>query len=131
MARLEPGLAATVRQVVGEDDTAEAVGSGDVAVLATPVVLTLVERAAVAAVAPHLEPATTTVGARVGLDHLSPTPVGARVAATARLDSVEGRRLRFSFEVSDAGGVVARGIHIRVVVGREAFLEQAQPGSSG
>ncbi|HEV8571917.1 MAG TPA: hotdog domain-containing protein [Actinomycetota bacterium] len=129
MGPLEPGLAATVRQVVGEDDTAEAIGSGDVPVLATPVILTLVERAAVAAVAPHLEPATTTVGARVGLDHLSPTPVGARVSATARLDSVEGRRLRFSFEVSDGRGVVARGIHIRVVVGRDAFLAQAGQGA--
>jgi fluoroacetyl-CoA thioesterase len=128
MATLEPGLAATVRQVVSEDDTAEAIGSGDVPILATPVVLTLVERAAVAAVALHLEPATTTVGARVGLDHLSPTPVGARVSATARLETVEGRRLRFSFEVSDAQGVVARGIHIRVVVGRDAFLEQAGAG---
>jgi fluoroacetyl-CoA thioesterase len=129
MATLEPGLAATVRQVVGEDDTAEAIGSGDVPVLATPVVLTLVERAAVAAVALHLEPATTTVGARVGLDHLSPTPVGARVSATARLETVEGRRLRFSFEVSDAQGVVARGIHIRVVVGRDAFLGQTGAGA--
>ncbi|HEV8682554.1 MAG TPA: hotdog domain-containing protein [Actinomycetota bacterium] len=129
MTRLEPGLAATVRQVVGEDDTAEAVGSGDVPVLATPVVLTLVERAAVAAVAPHLDPGTTTVGARVGLDHLAPSRIGVRVSATARLDSVEGRRLKFSFEVSDGRGVVARGIHYRVVVGRNAFLEQSGPGA--
>jgi fluoroacetyl-CoA thioesterase len=127
MARLEPGLAATVRHVVGDEDTAEEVGSGDVPVLATPMVLTLVERAAVAAVAPHLDPGTTTVGARVGIDHLAPSGVGTRVSATARLDTIEGRRLKFSFEVSDARGVVARGIHFRVVVEREAFLEQARP----
>ena len=127
MARLEPGLAATVRHVVGDDDTSEAVGSGDVPVLATPVVLTLVERAAVAAVVPHLDPGTTTVGARVGLDHLAPTAAGARVSATARLETVKGRRLRFSFEVSDARGVVARGLHDRVVVQRQAFLDQAGP----
>jgi predicted thioesterase len=129
MARLEPGLAATVRHVVGDEDTAEEVGSGDVPVLATPMVLTLVERAAVAAVVPHLDPGTTTVGARVGLDHLAPTAVGARVSATARLESVDGRRLRFSFEVSDVRGVVARGIHYRVVVQREAFLEEARPNA--
>jgi fluoroacetyl-CoA thioesterase len=129
MARLEPGLAATVRHMVGEEDTAEEIGSGDVPVLATPMVLTLVERAAVAAVVPHLDPGTTTVGARVGLDHLAPTAVGARVAATARLEKVEGRRLRFSFEVSDARGVVARGLHDRVVVQRQAFLEQAGPSA--
>lgn len=129
MARLEPGLAATVRHVVGEDDTADAIGSGDVPVLATPVVLTLVERAAVAAVVPHLDPGMTTVGARVGLDHLSPAGIGARLSATARLEEVEGRRLRFSFEVSHAQGVVARGIHVRAVVKRDAFLEQAHPGA--
>jgi fluoroacetyl-CoA thioesterase len=129
MARLEKGLVATVRQIIGEDDTAEAVGSGDVPVLATPVVLTLVERAAVAAVAPHLDPGTTTVGTRVGLDHLAPSPIGVRVSATSRLESVEGRRLKFSFEVSDGRDEVARGIHHRVVVGRERFLEQAAPGT--
>jgi fluoroacetyl-CoA thioesterase len=127
MARLEPGLEATVRHLVGDEDTAEEVGSGDVPVLATPMVLTLVERAAVAAVAPHLDPGTTTVGARVGLDHLAPTAVGARISATARLEAVEGRRLRFSFEVSDVRGVVARGLHDRVVVQRRAFLRQARP----
>lgn len=128
MGRLEPGLTATVREAVGEDDTAEAIGSGDIPVLATPVVLTLVERAAVAAVAPHLDAGTTTVGARVGLDHLAPTPVGGRISATVRLDEVEGRRLKFSFEVSDGRGVVARGIHFRVVVRRQSFLEQAGAG---
>jgi predicted thioesterase len=121
MTSLEPGLAATIRQMVGEDDTAEAVGSGDVPVLATPVVLTLVERAAVAAIAPHLDPGTTTVGARVGLDHLAPSPIGTRVSASSRLESVEGRRLKFSFEVSDGQDVVARGIHYRVIVRRDAF----------
>jgi predicted thioesterase len=51
------------------------------------------------------------------------------VSATARLEAVEGRRLRFSFEVSDVRGVVARGIHFRAVVQREAFLEQARPSA--
>lgn len=126
MGRLEPGLTATVREAVGDDDTAEAIGSGDVPVLATPVVLTLVERAAVAAVAPQLDAGTTTVGARVGLDHLVPSPVGERVSATARLEEVDGRRLKFSFQVSDGRRVVARGIHLRVVVGRDEFLTQAR-----
>jgi predicted thioesterase len=106
--------------------TAEEMGSGDVSVLATPAVVALVERVAVAAVAGALEPGSTTVGARIELDHLAPTPVGALVSATVRLESVDGRKLQFGFEVSDPGGVVARGRHLRVLVGREAFLDAAR-----
>lgn len=122
---LEPGLRGTARETVTDEVTAERVGSGDVPVLATPVVLALVEEAAVAAVSGELEPGQTTVGARVELDHLAPTPMGAEVVATAHLEDIEGRKLRFSFEVVDPGGTVAGGIHIRVVVDRDRFLEQA------
>lgn len=122
---LEPGRQATVEETVGEDMTAERLGSGDVAVLGTPAILALVEAAAVAAVADALEPGTTTVGASVELDHLAPTPVGAAVTATAALAEVEGRRLTFRFEVTDAAGPVARGEHVRVVVDRDRFLDTA------
>jgi fluoroacetyl-CoA thioesterase len=94
-------------------------------VLATPAVVSLVERVAVAAVTGALEPGSTTVGAHMEVDHLAPTPVGVLISATARLETVEGRRLRFRFEVSDPAGVVARGTHIRVLVNRDAFLEAA------
>ena len=74
---LEPGLEAAFRYTVTEADTAAAVGSGDMPVLATPRVLALAERATVAAVAGALEAGATTVGTRVELDHLAPSPVGA------------------------------------------------------
>jgi predicted thioesterase len=108
---LEPGRQATVEEAVTEDMTADRLGSGDVPVLGTPAVLALVEAAAVAAVADALEPGTT--------------PVGATVTATAALAEVEGRRLTFRFEVTDAAGPVARGEHVRVVVDRERFLGSA------
>jgi len=123
---LETGTSATVAETVAEEQTAGRVGTGDVDVYATPMVLALVERAAVAALKPELDPGTTSVGARVELDHLAPTPPGARVEATATLEEVEGRRLRFSFEVRDPGGVVARGAHLRVLVARGPFLEGAR-----
>lgn len=123
---IQPGLEETLQETVTHEMAASELGSGDVTVLATPAVLTLVERVAVAAVAGSLEPGSTTVGARVELDHLAPTPVGAMVSVTARLDAVEGRRLTFSFEVSDPGGPVARGTHLRILVGREAFEESAR-----
>jgi predicted thioesterase len=123
---LEPGLRATVAETVTEDLTAERVGSGDVEVLATPAVLTFVERAALAALQGALEPGQTSVGARVELEHVAPTPVGVRVEATATLEEVDGRRLRFAFSVTDPGGEVARGVHERVVVQRGPFLETAE-----
>lgn len=123
---LEPGLSATTRDTVTTEMTAERVGSGDVPVLATPAVLALVERAAVAAVVGSIEPGTTSVGGRVELDHLAPTPVGVEVEARATLDEVEGRRLRFSFTVSDPAGEIATGTHVRLVVDRERFLETAR-----
>lgn len=123
---LEPGAEATVEETVTEEMTAERLGSGDVPVLGTPAVLALVEAAAVAAVADSLEPGQTTVGASVELEHLAPTAVGARVTATAGLLEVDGRRLRFTFEVTDPAGPVARGTHARVILERDRFLRSAR-----
>jgi predicted thioesterase len=127
---LEPGLEATATETVTDDMTATRLGSGDVPVLGTPAVLALAERAALEAVAGHLEDGVTTVGTRVELDHLAPTPVGGRVAATARLESVEGRTLRFTVAVVDAYGTVARATHERATVDRRDFLDTAanRPG---
>lgn len=119
---LSPGLAATVQLTVTMDDTALALRSGDVAVLATPRVVALVEEATVAAVAAVLEPGLTTVGTRVELDHLAPSAVGTTVLAQARLETVDGRRLSFAVSVSQGTDPVARGRVERVVVDRARFV---------
>ncbi len=119
------GLSAEIERTVTDDMTAAAVGSGDVPLLATPVILTLVERAAVEAVRGHLPPGATTVGASVALVHQAPTPVGATIQAQVVLDQVDGRRLRFRFTVSDSAGEVAHGTHDRVVVDRDRFEASA------
>lgn len=123
---LQPGREATIDDVVTPEMSAERLGSGDVPVLGTPAVLILAERAAIAAVAGELDPGRTTVGARVDLLHLAPTPIGSRVTATARLERVDGPRLSFRFEVSDPSGAIARGTHLRVVVERDGFVAEAQ-----
>ena len=122
---LEPGLAAAFRYTVTGADTAVALGSGQVPVLATPRVLALVERATVAAVAGALEAGTTTVGTRVELDHLAPSPVGAEVEVEAVLERVAGRRLEFGVRVVGGDGPVARGRIVRVVVEVAGFLGRA------
>jgi predicted thioesterase len=120
------GLEGVVTEPVSESMTADHVGSGDVRVLATPMVIALVERAAVASLAGTLPDGATSVGASVELAHLAPTPVGAEVTARTRLEHVEGgRRLTFSFTVEDAAGEIASGTHVRVVVDRKRFEETA------
>ena len=115
------GLRGTVDAVVGAADTALALGSGEVEALGTPRVLALVEAATVAAVAGRLDAGSTTVGSRVELDHLAPTPVGAAVRAEAVLAEVTGRRLGFAVTLTQDGRVVARGTVVRVVVDRARF----------
>ena len=122
---LEPGLQATVERIVTQAHTARALGSGDVDVFGTPAVVAACEEASVLAVKPHLDDGQTTVGTRIELDHLAPTPVGGKVTASAVLDGVDGRSLTFTVRASDGSGEIARGSHIRVIVGRERFLETA------
>lgn len=119
------GARAHVDLVVGPADTATALRSGDVAVLATPRVVALVEEATVAAVAASLDPDVTTVGTRVALDHLTPTPVGRSVRAEAVLTGVDGRRLVFDVTLHDADTLAARGTVERAVVDRKRFEERA------
>jgi fluoroacetyl-CoA thioesterase len=122
---LEPGLRAAFRCTVTGADTAAALGSGEVPVLATPRVLALAEQATVAAAASALDAGATTVGVRVELEHLAASPVGADLEVEAVLEWVDGRRLRFAVRVGDGDRLVANGRVTRVVVDTAAFLRQA------
>jgi fluoroacetyl-CoA thioesterase len=125
---LRPGLNACASMAVTDRDTALALASGDVEVLATPRVVGLAEEATVRAVQNELDDGTTTVGYRVQLDHLAPTAIGGEVRAEATLELIESRRLTFRVAVSDARGLVAAGRITRVVVDRARFLEKAAGG---
>jgi fluoroacetyl-CoA thioesterase len=112
--------------VVGDQDTAVALGSGEVAVLATPRLISLCEEATVHAVAGVLGEGRTSVGVRVQFDHLAPVRVGSEVTAEAVLEKVEGRRLVFTVTATDASGLVGAGRVTRVVVEIEGFLAGAR-----
>jgi len=122
---LRPGLAASASLVVTEDDTALALHTGDVPVIATPRIVRLAEEASVNAIEGMLADGTTSVGYRVQLDHLAPTPVGGKVRAEATLEAIEGRRLTFRVSVSDGHGLVAAGRITRVIVETDRFMEKA------
>lgn len=123
---VEPGLNARVELVVGEADTALAMGTGEVPVLATPRVIALCEEASCRALDGALAPGRTTVAGRVQFDHLAPISVGSAVTAEAVLERVEGRRLIFTVSATDASGLVGAGRLTRVVVDVEAFLAKAR-----
>jgi fluoroacetyl-CoA thioesterase len=122
---LEPGSAARVTLKVGADDTAVALRSGEVPVLATPRLIALCEQATLGALGSSLPDGQTTVGTQVQLDHLAPTPVGHTVTAEATLKKVEGRRLTFRVSARDDRGLVAAGRVTRVIVEMAKFLERA------
>jgi len=121
---LSAGLKGEARLVVGDADTARALGSGSVDVLGTPRLVALLEEATMDAVEGHLDSGFTTVGMRVQVDHLQPTPVGAEVFAEAYLDRIEGRRITFTVTASDSGGLVAAGKVTRVMVDVNRFMSK-------
>jgi predicted thioesterase len=144
-----PGLISIASIVVADSDTATAMGSGDVPVLATPRLLALAEAAAVAAIAPALDPGLTSVGTSAALEHKRPSPVGAEVEVEAELAEVDGRRLVFRFIArqkppagspgepagspgeGDADEVVGAGTMERVLVDREHFISRARRQVTG
>jgi len=109
---------------VGPGDTAVAMRSGEVEVLATPRLIALCEEASLEALAGTVPEGHTTVGMRVQLDHLAPTGVGCVVTAEATLEKVEGRRLTFTVSATDDRGLVAAGKVTRVVVAVDQFLDK-------
>jgi predicted thioesterase len=119
---LTPGLRGTATVQVVPENTARALGSGDVPVFATPALIALLEKAACAALAGRLAAGETTVGTRLEVSHLAATPVGGRVHAEAELTAADARLLTFSVVAFDGRHKVAEGRHQRVIVERDRFL---------
>lgn len=126
LSGLSPGLKGSAALVVGEEHTAPRIGSGKVHVLATPVMINLIEAAALAAVE-HLLPAGhQSLGTRLDVRHIAATPVGMRIAATAEVIGLEGRTIRFRVEARDEKELIGDGVHERVVVNVARFDERVR-----
>ncbi len=122
---IKAGAQGKAEATVGQDMTARTVGSGELNVLATPVLAALVEEAAWKSISPQLEEGQTTVGTRLVLDHLAPTAVGMTITCTTTLTDVDRRKLVFSFEANDGAGTVAKGTHERFIVDAQKFQTKA------
>ncbi|MFD2182288.1 thioesterase family protein [Rhodoplanes azumiensis] len=115
------GLKGRATLVVGAEHTAVRVGSGGVTALATPVMVTLMEAAAVDAVAAALPDGRQSVGVRLDVEHRAATPLGMRVEAEAELVAIDGRTLTFRVTAHDAVETVGDGTHVRAVIDTARF----------
>jgi fluoroacetyl-CoA thioesterase len=126
LSRITPGLTGTAEIVVGPEHTAPFVGSGRIAVLATPVMINVIEAAALNAVELLLPAGHQSLGIHLDVSHVAATPVGLRVTATAEVIGVEGRTIKFRVEAHDEVETIGGGAHERVVVSVERFDERVQ-----
>ena len=126
LSTLTVGLTGSAELVIGEEHTAPRVGSGRVHVLATPVMINLMEAAALAAVEHLLPQGYQSLGTRLEVGHYAATPTGMRVRATAELTRVDGRMLEFRVAAHDARERIGDGTHTRVVVNVARFDQRVQ-----
>lgn len=122
---MKAGLSGEITFTVTEALTAKAVGSGTLEVLATPVMIANVEKAAWTAVAEELPPGSGTVGTRMEVSHTSPSPLGMQVTCRAELVKEEGRKLVFRVTASDDAGPIGEGVHERAIIQEAKFLKKA------
>ena len=121
---METGLKGYAEVTVTKENTAAAVGSGLLEVFSTPAMIGLMESAAKDAVAPFLEEGQSTVGMRLEIDHLAPTPVGVKVCAEAELTEISGKFLTFRVEAFTGEEKIGGGIHKRCIISTEKFLSR-------
>jgi fluoroacetyl-CoA thioesterase len=129
--QLKQGVTGRAELVVGEEHTAPRVGSGRVRVLATPVMINLIEAAALAAVEHLLPPGYQSLGTLLNVRHTAATPVGMRVVASAEVIAVEGRTIRFRVEARDEREPIGNGTHERVIVNVAKFDERLRRKLAG
>ena len=128
---IKTGLKGSTEIMVGTRDTAPHVGSGKIKVLATPVLVMLLEEAALHAVEGLLPPGHQTVGTRLDVSHTAATPVGMRVDAHAEVVKVDGRKLTFRVWADDEVERIGEGVHERIIVNVERFDVRTQKKAVG
>ena len=121
---IEIGIQGHAETLVEKEDTAQAVGSGELLVYATPCMAALMEGAACESIAPFLAEDESSVGTRMELTHSSATPVGMQVRAESVVTAVDGRKVTFEITAYDEAGEIGRAVHERFIIKTERFLEK-------
>lgn len=125
---MEIGIKGEQKFVVTADKLANQVGSGLVAVYATPMMIVAIENTAAGSVAPYLEEGKTTVGTLVNVSHVAATPEGMEVRVETELTEIapNGKMLTFKVAAYDEAGLIGEGTHQRAIVAKERFEAKAQ-----
>jgi len=125
------GIKGESEKIVTEDITAGALCSGSLPVFATPAMIAMMEETCFKSIHPMLEEGYGTVGTRLEVDHLSPTPVGMKVRCESMLIQIDGRKLTFDVKVYDEKGLVGTCVHERFIINNEKFTAKASQKSEG
>lgn len=128
---IKAGMTGTAELTVGEEHTAPRVGSGKIRVLATPVMINLIEAAALKAAEHLLPPGHQSLGTLLNVKHIAATPVGMKIKASATVTKVEGRNIFFDVAAEDEKETIGGGTHERVVVNVERFDKRVQRKING
>lgn len=118
---IEIGAKATYKVMVDKSNTAKTMGSGSLEVFATPSMVAIMEKSSTMAIEKYLDEGSTTVGTALDITHVSATPVGMEVSATAEVIAVNGREISFKVQAFDEVGLIGEGIHKRFIVFAEKF----------
>ncbi len=130
LSKLRVGLVGSADLIVSDEHTARSVGSGRAAVLATPVMINVIEAAALAACEDLLPEGFESLGIHLDIRHFAATPVGMRVHATAELVGIEGRTLSFRIAARDEREAISDGTHQRVIVNVARYIERINKKSA-
>lgn len=125
MAEIKIGAVNEKQAVVTEDKLALNVGSGNVKVFATPMMIALMEGAAAECLAPFLDEGFTSVGTQMNVSHSAATPTGMKVKAAAEITAADGKRVDFKVSAYDEAGLIGEGTHTRFIVFKEKFEQKA------
>jgi predicted thioesterase len=126
MSELSRGVRGTQEELVTEKNIASALGSGGLAVYATPCMITLMEYCAMESVKPFLPEGSSTVGTLINVKHLAATPIGMTVRCETELIEVDRRRLVFLCRAYDDTGLIGEGTQERFIVDNAKFMEKTQ-----
>jgi len=123
---MEVGKIATAQVVVTEKNTAKAVGSGNLNVFATPMMIALMEQAACECLADGLEAVQSSVGTQINVAHTAASPIGETITATATIDQIDGRKILFTVSAKDSKNEIGKGTHERFIIDAERFMSKLE-----
>ena len=124
MSQIQIGQTYECEIIVTDALTAKDVGSGDIAVFSTPMMVALMEKASAKCLAQFLDGDKTSVGTKLDISHLAATPVGMKVTAKAKITQVDNRRIVFDVTAFDEVELIGKGTHERFIIDTEKFINK-------